>query len=562
MSLSSRGSAPLRRHRSRAGFWMLAAQCLAVIATGITPALAQQQGRRSELVLSNLPPRNSKAYRDLIGLAGKTANGQILPLSAAEVWSMPTPLIENVIRKGETLGVKMTRLGADWNEILKPPGAPMSMSSHQEEMMKAMESSKETMSVGMMTTPNAAVVEYALMKDSDPKVAIGKRPAAHIQKIMIPIKGKGTITVRRTKVEMRKDGCNWRGEIEGTGEPVALMWWKGGRFSGMFTYGGHMYSLKSMGGEVHAVVETDPGKMPPDHAAIPSHRAQSGADLKDDPLVARGEGDMMRPRDKSKLKDRQDAIGGEAPAKMGGSQETRQSAPKIRPLSASKRRAMARKKITIDLMVLYTPRVAAKYIEVQPDLVALAVEQGNESFDNSGLGNIGLRLVHTEQIDYDESGGEHFNHLYHMVDGEGVFAKVRKLRNEKRADIVALIVDDPSGCGLSTRVAADADEAYVVVHHACAALTYSLAHEVGHIIGARHDRALDSNMTPFPYGHGFVNGKKWRDIMSYKASCNGCPRQPVWSNPFVKFRGDRAGTIDTDNARVILEQAERVSKFR
>jgi hypothetical protein len=539
---------------------MLAAQLLAAVALSVTPALAQQG--RSELVLTNLPPKNSKAYKELIGLAGKTANGQVLPLSEAEVWSMPTPLIERVLRRGETMGVRMTRLGADWNEVLKPPSAPMAMSSSQESMMKAMESSKETMSVGMMTTPNAAVVEYALMKDHDQKEAIGKRPAGEIQKIMIPIKGKGTITVRRTSVEMRRDGCNWRGEIEGTGEPVALMWWKGGRFSGMFTHGGHMYSLKNMGGEVHAVVETDPGKMPPDHGAMASSRAQPGTELKDDPLVSRGEAAMMRNRDKSDLKDRQDAIGGAAATKMAGSQQAKPAAPKIRPLSASKRRAMAKKKVTIDLMVLYTPNVASKYIEVQPDLIALAIEQANESFDNSGLSNVNIRLVHSEPIDYDESDGEHFNHLYRMVDGEGVFAKVRKLRNEKRADIVALIVDDASGCGLSTRVAAEADEAYVVVHHACASLTYSLAHEVGHIIGARHDRALDSNMTPFPYGHGFVNGKKWRDIMSYKASCDGCPRQPVWSNPQIRFRGDRAGTADTDNARVILEQAERVSKFR
>jgi metallopeptidase family M12-like protein len=543
--------------RGCVGFFMLVAQALAAIALGAPAALAQEV--RSEIVLTNLPPRNSKAYKDLIGLAGKTANGQILTLSQSEVWSMPTPLIEGVIRKGETLGVRMTRLGADWNEILKPPSAPMPMSGSQETMMKAMESSKETMSVGMMTTPNPAVVEYALMKDHDPKEAIGSRPAGQIEKITIPLKDKGTITVRRTGVDMRKDGCNWRGEIEGTGEPVVLMWWKGGRFSGMFAYRGSMYSLKNMGGEVHAVVETDPGKMPPDHGAMHSASAQSSGDAKDDPLVARGEGDMMRPRDKTKLKDRQDSIGAEAPTKTAASQQAK---PKIVPLTAVKRRAMAAKKITIDVMVLYTPKVASKYIEVRPDLIALSIEQANESFANSGLGNISLHLVHDELIDYDESDGEHFNHLYRMVDGEGVFAKVRKLRNEKRADVVALIVDDASGCGLSTRVAADAEEAFVVVHHACASLTYSLAHEIGHIIGARHDRALDANVAPFPYGHGFVNGTKWRDIMSYKASCDGCPRQPIWSNPTIKYKGESAGTIDTDNARVILERAERVSKFR
>ena len=543
--------------RGFVGSLMMLALALAAVAVDVPFALAQQG--RSELVLTNLPPRNSKAYKDLISVAGKTANGQILTLSQSEVWSMPSPLIEDVIRKGETMGVRMTRLGADWNEVLKAPPASMTMSGTQESMMKDMQSANETMSVGMMMAPDPAVVEYALMKDHDAKSAIGSRPIGHLEKIIIPIKGKGNITVRRTSVDMRKDGCNWRGEIEGTGEPVALMWWKGGRFSGMFTYRGSMYSLKNMGGEVHAVVETDPGKMPPDHGAMGAKRAQQSANAKDDPLVARGEGDMMRPRDKSKLRDQQDAIGGEG---QGKSEASQQAKPKIVPLPLAKRRAMATKKITIDLMVLYTSKVAAKYVDVRPDLIALSVEQGNKSFANSGLGNISLRLVHDELIDYDESDGEHFNHLYRMVDGEGVFAKVRKLRNEKRADVVALIVDDASGCGLSTRVAAEADEAYVVVHHACASLTYSLAHEIGHIIGARHDRALDKNAAPFPYGHGFVNGTKWRDIMSYKASCDGCPRQPIWSNPTIKYKGETAGTVDTDNARVILERAERVSKFR
>jgi hypothetical protein len=73
---------------------------------------------------------------------------------------------------------------------------------------------------------------------------------------------------------------------------------------------------------------------------------------------------------------------------------------------------------------------------------------------------------------------------------------------------------------------------------------------------------MDTVMTPFPYGHGYVNGTKWRDIMSYRESCGGCPRIPVWSSPSVLIKGEPAGTEELDNARVIAEQADRVAAFR
>jgi hypothetical protein len=325
----------------------------------------------------------------------------------------------------------------------------------------------------------------------------------------------------------------------------------------MFTYRGRTYLLKNIGGEVHAIVETDPGKMPPDHAP---RKVTQGADVKDDPLVARGEGVTMRARDGANVKDQQDLIGSSVPLEK--EDLLAESSRPVEPLSAAKRREMALKSITIDAMVLYTSRAASNYIEIETDLLALSIEQANGAFSNSDLPNIKLRLVHSQVIDYDDTEGEHFGHLYRMVDGVGAFSKVRLLRNEKRADVVVLIVDDASGCGLATRVAAGAEEAFAVVHHSCAALSYSLAHEVGHIIGARHDLGLDKNMSPFPYGHGYVNGTKWRDIMSYKASCGGCPRLPFFSNPTIKIRGEPGGAMHMDNARVVLEEAQRVSKFR
>jgi hypothetical protein len=544
--------------KSRVGLYALA---MLLLGSGVSdwPAHAQdaKSEGRAQLILSNLPPKNSQAYKDLLALAGKDVNGQLLGFTKSEMWSMQSSRVESVVRKGETLGVKMVRLAPDWNQILTSQTAPIALSSAQEAVIKSLAVTRETTGVGMMASPSAAVVEYALMQDYDPKSVIGVRPAALISKITIPLNDKDRIVVRRTSVEMRHEGCTWRGEIEGTGEPVMIIWWKSGKFTGIFPYRGHMYTLINMGGELRAVLETDPGRMPPDHGSMrrPGTTQAPNVDLKDDPLVARGEGAILHRQDGSISTDRQDALGHVV-------SPTASSSPKIVPMSVTKRRMLAAKKITIDVMVLYTSKVASKYIDVDADLIHLAVEQANQSFTNSGLGNIKLHVVHQQLVDYDESDGEHFNHLYRMVDGDGTFAKVRALRDEKRADIVALIVDDPSGCGLSTRVGADAEEAFIVVHHSCAALTYSLAHEVGHIIGARHDISLDGSVTPFPYGHGYVNGTKWRDVMSYSQSCGGCPRVPIWSNPTIDYKGERAGTPDADNARVILEQADRVSKFR
>ena len=101
-----------------------------------------------------------------------------------------------------------------------------------------------------------------------------------------------------------------------------------------------------------------------------------------------------------------------------------------------------------------------------------------------------------------------------------------------------------------------------MVHHACAATTMSIGHEIGHILGARHDRFIDESNVPVAYGHGYVNGSKWRDVMSYKEGCGGCARIPFWSNPRVLYKGEPTGTPAADNARLILELADRVSSFR
>ena len=92
----------------------------------------------------------------------------------------------------------------------------------------------------------------------------------------------------------------------------------------------------------------------------------------------------------------------------------------------AQRQALEAKTITIDVMILYTGNVAKRYVREPADLLALAIEEANTTFKNSGIGNVTLRLVHTQLIEYDETEDDQFTHLYTMVDGLGPFSNVRK----------------------------------------------------------------------------------------------------------------------------------------
>jgi peptidyl-Asp metalloendopeptidase len=391
---------------------------------------------------------------------------------------------------------------------------PNALTSDQQAIVNGLAQSPHEDNVVTLKLPDGSVKEYAVA----PTGSIGL-------KVRLPLRNGKYITLVRRETVVEKDGSvTWRGEVEGTGERAVLMMWNNALLSGYVVYNGTILSVESLGGGIQAISEMDPLALP-DH---PPSASRDSAAITDEPVTPR----------------------------------TAPPEPKVAPFPDAQRQALEAKTITIDLMLLYTRNVTKHYIRDPDDLLVLAIDEVNETFRNSGLGNITFRLVYSQQLDYDGNVGEQFNHLYRLVDGVSPFENIKKLRNEKHADIVGLIIDNPNGCGLSTRVGAEADEAYFVVHHACATLTMSIAHEVGHILGARHDRTVDENNAPFAYAHGYVNGTKWRTMMSYKEGCGGCPRIPYWSNPRILYKGEPTGTVASDNARTILEQAERVSKFR
>jgi hypothetical protein len=503
------------------------------------PALAQAEQDTVPLIM--MKPQGAgfgtadlrKLYAALKKRSAK-ATSQLLPLTKAEVWTVPKDDVEGVRKAAARYGVAMSKLSAAWSQIFHKAPADAKMNDKQKLIVDRAKTSAATTAVGLMAVPAPAMVEYALIKD-----ASTPNPATAAT-ITVTLPDDTTLTIRRESVETKSDMCTWRGVVETTGAPATFMWWPSGKMAGTVQHEGRHYSIRHMGGEMLAVVEMADERMPEEHAPISAALRSNDPNLRDDPLRREGDASKLRP-----------VTGGMRPP----------------PPPSSPKKAWfkpgAKGDIVIDVIVAYTKKAASYYGDVKRELVELAIEEANESFRMSNLGHIKLRLVHAYETNYVEEEGEHFQHVWRFADnGDGYMDEIHGLRDKYRADVGVLIVDDASGCGLATRVFADAEDAFAVVHHECAATSYSVAHEIGHLIGARHDLSIDPNMMPFAYGHGYVNGTKWRDIMSYKSSCNGCPRLPVWSNPKVLIKGEPAGTPLLDNARVIAEQAARVAAFR
>ena len=227
----------------------------------------------------------------------------------------------------------------------------------------------------------------------------------------------------------------------------------------------------------------------------------------------------------------------------------------------------------IDLLVVYTP--AARVAHGQATLVSMiqnGVAMANQAYLNSKVA-ITLNLVGTQEIAYVESGVQaSLDALRGTTDGK--MDSVHALRNSVGADVVTLISDDADACGIAgvmTSVSTSfASNAFNVVKASCLS-QHSLAHEIGHNMGNKHDRESTTGSGAYPYSYGFrrcvSDGTGFRTVMAY--SCTGASRVAWFSNPNAYYNGYATGiayetspTSSADNARSMNNTAATVAAFR
>jgi hypothetical protein len=290
-----------------------------------------------------------------------------------------------------------------------------------------------------------------------------------------------------------------------------------------------LYKLESAGAGLHQLIEIDVEALPPDHH----------------PLVV------------------PDAASDAAPV------------PGPTPNDPGPPTAFADDGSQVDLLVVYT--TTAKTQEggqaAMEALIALGVDLANQAYSNSQI-DLQLRLVHTAEVAYTESGTIDTDLSRLRSTNDGIMDQVHQLRDQYRADLVALIVDNGGNfCGIAYVMANGpsagfASWAFSVTARDCIANS-TLSHETGHNMGNAHDRATGGTGV-FAYSYGYRNEVgQFRTIMAYPCPTVSCPRVKYFSNPRLLFNGRPLG-IDhaadpansADNSRSMNEVRQTVANWR
>ncbi|NJL17884.1 MAG: hypothetical protein HC938_12480 [Nitrospira sp.] len=183
--------------------------------------------------------------------------------------------------------------------------------------------------------------------------------------------------------------------------------------AGTIVSGERLYKIEPTEDNRHRLVEIDDDAMRPDHH----------------PLVVPDDGTPADPPDP----------------------EPELQQPSTAAASGSVTTAAATTNTIVDLLVVYTSTARAKQggQASMNALIALGVDLANQAYRNSQIA-MQLRLVRAAEIAYTETGNISTDLSRLQRTNDGFMDSVHQLRNQYKADMVALIVDNGGAyCGIA-----------------------------------------------------------------------------------------------------------------
>jgi hypothetical protein len=330
-------------------------------------------------------------------------------------------------------------------------------------------------------------VELALLADADKPLTLSMAGAK--------LTAMGSITSRTGESYV------WSGKVAGEPLSSVILVVRGEQVSGeVRSRAGHFRVSPLTGGD-HALIKIDERRLLPDH---------------DQP--------------------------GEPPSAQKGSKTGAATTKAARSYAAVTPVLPPPRTYTLNVLVAYTAKAEARLADIEQD-IDVAAEQANISYVRSEV-SIRLKVAKKYKTNLKETGN-----AARDIDIQEVLDK----RRQYGADIAVLVVSGlhkerelengkkqrKSICGRSRKIGAKLAEAFALVEASCLVNNASMTHEIGHLIGARHNWEQDHNkddMGPCrESGHGLYNiAGRWGTIMAYPCPPEVCGRKLIWSNPKLK----------------------------
>ncbi|MBT5548879.1 MAG: hypothetical protein HOJ79_00230 [Nitrospina sp.] len=424
----------------------------------------------------------------------------------------------------------------------------------------------------MIVRSRLVIIDFTLLPG--PEENFIAEPDGEIQLILNIFPGV-EFTALIQKIEKNRSGSySWYGTLKDIPMSQVVLVVNHNRVTGNISKPNFTYQVRHINDGIHAVYEIDPSKFPPDGEPIapkikskPSTETNPGK--KSDATPESASPSLRKAQNQDPFPKSGIGYGISADAPLSGSASQTDTLISINNSSTSLSETQADDGTVIDVLVVYTAEArsvegGASAIE---SLIDLSISVTNSIYSNSGVNHV-LRLVGRQEISFSENSFSFTGFL--TAAQNGTIPGLRDLRDAVGADLVAVLVDgDNSLCGIAglmTEVSsAFAPFAYSVTQTSCAVGNLTMAHEIGHNMAARHDRANDNiDGAPFNFNHGFVdNTNNFRTVMGTGTNT----RISNFSNPNVLFGGAATGIAEgnplaADNRLTFQNTALTVSNFR
>src|SRR5262245_8635819 len=176
-----------------------------------------------------MPERRGPIYALLKKLFCKN-NGAVTGVSNSEVWSMPQGQSNRIAKHLEALGMKVTKLRDDWNQILKLHVGQMTRA--QQDMVDKVKIAPGTVGVQVLQVAEPARDAFAMTIESHKPICQADLQTSPKEQapsaVVLPISSSKSITLERVGHSTDERGCAWDGIVAETGESALLMRWNDG----------------------------------------------------------------------------------------------------------------------------------------------------------------------------------------------------------------------------------------------------------------------------------------------------------------------------------------------